>query len=315
MGFQHNICKKKMLISKISLSGSMVTRPKIGFKQKIQQLWYHLKNADKMSILLPIAIILLLYLSFIFNSRHIPQFVPYNSSLDELSIYSINLSRDYLERITLGLMTTCFGAYMVNYIIKANDAKKERRNRIIKAYRGVYSLVAIVIEAAIHQFLLNGMNPSDNPYFTQLRSIHYSHEMIDPVLSHRIPPHNSTDDMADIVNVISDKLLSNDPVLTKTWHLYYQNFKQEIMGQMGQEKKEIIDSSIYEAINLYDNKGIVGVINHFSTMTKYILSGRWDHFAPEESIKHIEGYLKEAIELARLLSSDADLIKVKFENI
>ena len=263
---------------------------------------------------MPIATILLLYLSFVFNSHNIPQFIPYNTSSDELSIYSFKISVDYLERIILGLMTTCFGAFLVKYIIQANASRRERRSKLIKAYRGVYSLIAIVIEAAIYIFLLNGKNRSDNPYFKQLRSIHYSHEMIDPVLSRRIPPHNSTKDMIESVNYISDKLLSNDPILTKTWPPIFQYFKQEIKGQMGQEKKEIIVGSISEAINLDNNKRVVAAIDHFSAVTEYILSGKWDHFTPNESIKHIDVYLKEAIELARLLNNDADLIQVTFEN-
>ena len=125
------------------------------------------------------------------------------------------------------------------------------------AYRGVYSLIAIIIEAATDQFLYATQGTMNDPaYFERLRSIHYSLEMIDPVLSRRIPPHDSTNDMADCVNDISTKLNSNDPNLTKIWPNFYRSFKGQIKGRIGRGKKEIIDGAIYEALRLSDKRTI-----------------------------------------------------------
>jgi hypothetical protein len=156
----------------------MTLRAKVGLKEK---LWLHFKEVDIMSIILPIAMLFFFFMSLLFDLRHIPYFIPYNSSSDKLSIYFIDLSRDYLEKISLGLMTSFFSAWLVKYVIDKNALRKDKKRKLIRAYRGVYSQIAIVVEAATHQFLLGGMNPDNNPYYEQLRSIHYSHGMIDPV--------------------------------------------------------------------------------------------------------------------------------------
>jgi hypothetical protein len=231
-------------------------------------------------------------LSLIFDLRQIPYFIPYDSSSDKLSIYFIDLSRDYLEKISLGLMTSFFSAWLVKYVIDKNALRKDKKRKLLRAYRGVYSQIAIVVEAATHNFLLGGMNPADSPYLEQFRSIHYSHEMIDPVLSRRIPPHNSTDDMVKCVNDIGAKLNSRDPILTKNWQDYYKKFKQYIDGMMGHDKKEIINGSIYEIITLDNDKAVVASVYHFDAMTNKLLSGKWDHLEPEESMRRIDGYLK-----------------------
>jgi hypothetical protein len=210
-------------------------------------------------------------------------------------------------------MTSFFSAWLVKYIIETSATRRARKSRLVRAYRGVYSLVAIIIEAAIVQFIYATQGTVNDPvYFERLRSIHYSHEMIDPVLSRRIPPHDSTDDMADCVNDISAKLHSNDPNLTKIWPNFYVGFKQQIKGYLERDKKEIIEGAISDAISLGD-KRTIGAIHNFDIFTEYLLSGYWDHFTPEESINHIYIYLKEAIELAELVCKDADLVKVTFE--
>jgi hypothetical protein len=119
--------------------------------------------------------------------------------------------------------------------------------------------------------------------------------------------------MVNCVNDIGVKLNSKDPILAKNWPNYYGRFKQEIVGNMRGGKKEIIDGSIYEIITLDNGKTIVGSVYHFNAITNFMLSGKWDHLKPEESIRRVDGYLKEAIKLAKLVDKDAHLVNVTFE--
>lgn len=243
----------------------MVARPNVGLKETLRLL---LKNIDKMSVILPSVMLLFFSISLILDLHQIPNFIPYNSSSDKLSIYSIDLSRDYLEKISLGLMTSLFSAWLVKYIIEKNASNRNRRNGLVKAYRGIYSLIAIVIEAAFHMFILGGMSPTNNPYFEQIRGIHYSHGMIDPVLSRRIPPHNSTHDMIHCVNIISAVLNSDNPIIIENWPRRYSHFKQYIEGYLDRGQKELIEDSLSEAIRLNNDTAIIATIYHFSAITE-----------------------------------------------
>ena len=97
-------------------------RPKV---DPLQEIRLYCKNIDIMAIILPLSILVFLMVSyFITNSRHIPNFIPYNSSSDELSFYTIGLPRDYLERVFLGLTTSFFSAWLVKYIIESSASRR-----------------------------------------------------------------------------------------------------------------------------------------------------------------------------------------------
>jgi hypothetical protein len=62
-------------------------RPKV---DPMKEIWLYCRNIDPMAIILPLCVVVFFIMSLVTNSRHIPHFIPYNSSSDDLSIYNID---------------------------------------------------------------------------------------------------------------------------------------------------------------------------------------------------------------------------------